>query len=254
MAMLVADTAIDYCNQKVIGEDVAGVVVKTGSLVTRVKKGDRVLGYSIALGTNEPAHAGFQSHSVMPELTVAPIPASLSFEQAAVVPLGLSTAAAALYGKDFLKLPYPKLSSAAADSTVKKSILVWGGSSSVGGNTIQLAVASGIQVYTTCSRRNFDYVKALGASQVFDYSDETSVVNQLVDAMFGTKLLGAVDTIGDEKTLKASASVIDKLGGGMVVGVLPGGEKVDVGKNVTIKTCKPLSTHNSLNAPFQAGV
>ncbi len=47
-------------------------------------------------------------------------------------------------------------------------------STSVGSNAIQLAVAAGYEVITTSSPRNFDYVKKLGASQVFDYNSKTS--------------------------------------------------------------------------------
>jgi NADPH:quinone reductase-like Zn-dependent oxidoreductase len=49
-----------------------------------------------------------------------------------------------------------------------KRVFVWGGASSVGGNAIQSARAAGLEVLTTASGRNFEYVKKLGASVVFD--------------------------------------------------------------------------------------
>ncbi|KAK5497314.1 hypothetical protein LTR43_008240 [Exophiala xenobiotica] len=52
---------------------------------------------------------------------------------------------------------------------------IWGGSTSVGCNAIQLAVAAGYEVITTCSPRNFDYVKKLGAIEAFDYNSKKAV-------------------------------------------------------------------------------
>jgi NADPH:quinone reductase-like Zn-dependent oxidoreductase len=219
---------------QILGEDVAGIVAQVGSSVTKVKKGDRVLGHCISLTTGNNAHAGFQNYSILPEITVSPIPDSLSFEQAAVVPLGLSTAAAALYQKGFLNLPYPKTGSTKSSG---KSILIWGGSSSVGGNAIQLAVASGVQVVATCSKRNFDYVKGLGATHVFDYNSD-SVIDEIVEALQGTKFAGVFDSISEENTWKACGAVAEKLGGGIVAGTLGAPKGINLGKGVSAKDGK----------------
>lgn len=141
----------------------------------------------------------------------------------------MSTAAAALYQKNYLKLPYPKPGSRESTGS---SVLVWGASSSVGGNAVQLAVASGVRVVATCSERNFDYVKGLGATHVVDYNS-ASVVDEIVEAFQGTKFAGALDSIGDEKTYRACAAVAVKLGGGIVAGTLPPPENADLGKGVT---------------------
>lgn len=85
-----------------------------------------------------------------------------------VLPLGISTAAAGLFQKDFLNLPFPKEDAEKLDRTV----VIWGGSSSVGSCAIQLAVAAGAEVVTTASPTNFEYVRKLGAGSVFDYHDE----------------------------------------------------------------------------------
>lgn len=52
-------------------------------------------------------------------------------------------------------------------------LLIYGGSTATGSLAIQFAKLSGCQVITTCSPRNFDYVKSLGAEAVFDYSSPT---------------------------------------------------------------------------------
>ena len=68
--------------------------------------------------------------------------------------------------------------------------MVWGGSTSVGCNAIQLAVAAGYGVITTCSPRNFEKMARLGARAAFDYNSPT-VVADIVAALRGHRLAGA---------------------------------------------------------------
>ncbi|KAK9363578.1 hypothetical protein V1504DRAFT_437721 [Lipomyces starkeyi] len=89
------------------------------------------------------------------------IPDSLSFNDASVFPLCIATAAHGLFSKDYLGMPFPKVNS----TSTGKSVFIWGGSSGVGSNAIQLCKAAGFEVITTCSARNFDYVKSLGADK-----------------------------------------------------------------------------------------
>lgn len=156
------------------GTDVAGTVVELGSQVTKYKLGDRVLG--LATGFT-PREGAFQTYTVLRSNVSTHIPDNLSFRDATVLPLGLCTAASGLYQKDFLALEYPK----AKPVSTGKTLLVWAGASSVGTNAIQLAVASGYEVFTTASPKNWDYCKAAGASRVFDYRSDT-VVQDLIAA------------------------------------------------------------------------
>lgn len=169
--------------------DVSGEVVEVGPGVTRFKVGDRVVGY--ANGTdqkyNSPAHGGFQVYTVLLVNAASQIPHTLSYESAVVLPLGLSTAASGLFQKDQLGLQLPS----ASPKPTGKTLLVWGGSTSVGSNAIQLAVAAGYEVITTCSPKNFGYVKKLGASEAFDYNSKT-VVNDLIHAFRGKSSAGAL--------------------------------------------------------------
>jgi len=176
-------------SRTVAGTDLAGEVVEVGPEVTRFRVGDRVL--ALAVGTeksrNAPAEGAFQQYAVVLDHLTSPIPDGLSYEQAAVLPLGLSTAASGLFQKDQLALAYPS----ASPEPTGQTLLVWGGATSVGSNAIQLAVAAGYEVVTTASPRNFDYVKALGASQAFDYRSKT-VVPDLIAALRGKTLAGAL--------------------------------------------------------------
>lgn len=61
----------------------------------------------------------------------------------------------------------------------------------MGSNAIQLATAAGYEVFTTASPRHFDYVRSLGAAQVFDYRSPT-VVPDLIAACRGKTLAGAL--------------------------------------------------------------
>lgn len=173
----------------ILGSDVAGEVVEVGKAVSRFNVGDRVLGQ--ALGTskerNSPAGGAFQTYTVLVDHMTAPIPDVLSYEAAAVLPLGISTAACGLFQKDHLALQYPS----ARPQPTGKTLLIWGGSTSVGSNAIQLAVAAGYDVVTTASPRNFDYVRKLGACEVFDYSAKT-VVRDIVKALNGKTIAGAL--------------------------------------------------------------
>ena len=173
----------------VLGCDVAGEVVEVGSPSSRFKPGDRVLG--LAIGTDEkrnnPAEGAFQNYVVLLEHMAAPIPDTLSFESACVVPLGISTAACGLFQQDQLALQLPSTN----PKPTGKTVLIWGGSTSVGCNAIQLAVAAGYDVVTTCSPKNFELVKRLGAKQAFDYNS-TTVVQDLISALNKTPIAGAL--------------------------------------------------------------
>jgi NADPH:quinone reductase-like Zn-dependent oxidoreductase len=135
----------------ILGYDVAGEVVEVGKDVTRFQVRDRVVGFAVGTDgkVNDPAEGAFQEYVVLrPDLT-SPIPSSLSYEAASVIPLGLSTAAAGLFQKDTLALHLPSLSPKPTGQT----LIVWGGSTSVGCNAIQLGVAAGHEVFTTYSAR-----------------------------------------------------------------------------------------------------
>ena len=183
----------------VLGEDLAGEVVEVGKGVTRFRAGDRVLGHALAMDpkVNRSAEGAFQEYSVVQANMASPIPASLSYENACVLPLCLSTAACGLFQKDYLALDYPT-TSPRDPKTQGKTLLVWGGSSAVGSNTIQLAAAAGYDVITTASPKNFGYVKGLGAREAFDYRSKT-VVRDIIATLRTKETVGAV-AVGNSST------------------------------------------------------
>ncbi|KQS08899.1 hypothetical protein ASG04_08230 [Curtobacterium sp. Leaf183] len=177
----------------VLGSDVAGEVVAVGSGVTRFAVGDRVFG--LATGTDrgrDPRHEGaFQQYTALLERLTAPTPDGMSDEQAVVVPLGASTAACALFQPRHLGLSMPGGAAHVDAARGSGVVLVWGGSTSVGMNAVQLARAAGYDVVSTASPRNADAVRALGADVVVDHHDPDAVA-QLVQGIAGRRVLGAV--------------------------------------------------------------
>lgn len=149
----------------VFGEDVAGEVVEVGPGVTTLKVGDRVTGVT---------YTAFQEYIAIEEYFVVPIPASLPYEEAAVLPLAATVAATGLFGKEYLNLQLPSIGGA---KPTGETVLIWGASTSVGCNAVQLAAAAGYEVIATASPKNFEQAKKLGASQVFDYSRSYTVLN-----------------------------------------------------------------------------
>ncbi|KAJ5768162.1 hypothetical protein N7533_000745 [Penicillium manginii] len=191
----------------ILGEDAAGIVEDIGPGVTRYRKGQRVIAHCNSLMTQDPANAAFQLYTVVTEALVAELPDGLTFEEGSVLPLATSTACAGLYRKDYLGLPLPVVGGAKATG---QTILIWGGASSVGATSIQLAVASGLTVLTTASAANHDFVKSLGAHAVFDYRS-SNVVQDIVNALANTKFVGVYDAISEDVSFKAISTILDGL-------------------------------------------
>ncbi|KAE9380901.1 GroES-like protein [Stipitochalara longipes BDJ] len=213
----------------VLGTDIAGEVHEVGSNVTKFKKGDRVLAHVISLLSNKPQDGGFQLYAAAPTFSTAIIPSNISYVEATVLPLAVDTAAVGLYDsreKGFIGLSYPSLN----PTSVGKTILVWGGSSSVGALAIQLAVASGAKVIAVASSHNHELVKGLGAIEAIDYN-KSSVVEDVVKAIqsVGGDFQGIYDAISSQNSYEYVLPIAEKLGGANVITTLPPPEIVSAG-------------------------
>jgi NADPH:quinone reductase-like Zn-dependent oxidoreductase len=173
----------------VIGSDAAGEIVEVGAAVTRLNVGDRVVGHAVGpeKSRNSAAEGAFQNYVVLMDHMVSSIPDSLSFEQASVLPLALSTASCGLFQQDQLGLALPT----AHPPERRETVLVWGGSTSVGINAIQLVRNAGYRVVATSSPRHFDYLRSLGADSVVDRTSKTAV-DELVAAIGDSPLAGVL--------------------------------------------------------------
>jgi NADPH:quinone reductase-like Zn-dependent oxidoreductase len=129
------------------GLDLAGTVVAVGSAVSRFSPGEEVF------GTGE---GSFAEYAVAPEDQLARKPDSLSFEQAAVVPVSGLTA---LHGLIDVGHVQPG-----------QQVLIIGASGGVGSYAVQLAKALGAEVTGVSSTAKTDLVRSLGADHVIDYT------------------------------------------------------------------------------------
>ncbi|KAH8702484.1 putative alcohol dehydrogenase [Talaromyces proteolyticus] len=152
----------------VIGVDYAGVVEDIGPNVSKpFQKGDKVAGFVHGCNASNLEDGAFAEYIVAKANLSIKIPDSLTFEQAATLGCGVTTVGQGLYEKDYglgLALPSKPIKE-------PEVLLVYGGSTATGTLGIQFAKASGYSVITTCSTKNFDLVKKLGAVEAFDYKD-----------------------------------------------------------------------------------
>ncbi|RMZ89751.1 hypothetical protein DV736_g3003, partial [Chaetothyriales sp. CBS 134916] len=189
----------------IIGCDYAGTVVQVGEGVTKsFSPGDRVTGCGHGSNQSQPWSGVFASYALVKGDLAMKIPSSLTFEQAATFPLGVSTVGQGLYQKALkLRLPYSSSNGPEGKNEAEAEwVLIYGGSSATGSLGIQFAKASGYRVVTTSSPRNFDFVlKDRGADAVFDYNDPAC--GQKINQLTGNKLRLAWDTI----SLPASAAI-----------------------------------------------
>ncbi|KAI0247524.1 zinc-binding oxidoreductase ToxD [Lactifluus subvellereus] len=193
----------------IVGCDFAGTVEELGP---DVPEGVRTVGERIA-GVIVSANGTFSEYLVADaELGTVPIPDSWSFEEAAQLGVAPLTALQCLH--ESLGLPSPF----ETRSGPRRSVLIWGGASSVGQYAIQFAKLGGFHVITTASPKNFDLVRGLGADEVFDYRDENVV--EKIRAATGNALDIAVDTVSEGNTPgQVTGAIGDK--GGKVATILP---------------------------------
>jgi NADPH:quinone reductase-like Zn-dependent oxidoreductase len=136
---------------KILGVDIAGQVEAVGSDVTRFKPGDEVYANLLDHG-----FGGFAEYVSAPVDAMSLKPASLSFEEAAAVPMAAVTALQGLRHHGELK-PTQK-------------VLINGATGGVGSFAVQLAKASGVEVTAVTSTRNLELVRSLGADHLVDYT------------------------------------------------------------------------------------
>jgi NADPH:quinone reductase-like Zn-dependent oxidoreductase len=132
---------------KIRGRDFAGVVEATGPGVTRFQPGDRVYG---------EADGAFADYVRVADTQVEAMPANLTFEQAAAVPLAGRTALTGLRDAGRLQKG--------------QRVLINGASGGVGTFAVQIAKALGGEVTAVCRTGNIDLVTRLGADHVVDYT------------------------------------------------------------------------------------
>jgi NADPH:quinone reductase-like Zn-dependent oxidoreductase len=219
----------------ILGTDIAGIVLAAGADVpeTAPREGQKVLALTDAFfAGGAPDRGAFQKKVVVPYQSVAAMAPWLSFDEACKIPLGLLTA---WNGLRALGLS----ARARCPAGERRAVLIWGASSSVGSNAVQIANGLGYRVFATAGHHNAMYVGSLAQPKephprVFDYKDD-GVVEKIVEAMKadGVRLEGILDAVGalDECSRVATgmdAAVTTKLASAAWVGEGVGKQGLDV--------------------------
>ena len=166
---------------RVAGIDAAGVVEAAGANVRGLRNGDEVLGF---------CRGAFAEYACAAADMVVPKPASLTFEQAAAVPIAATTALRGIRDVGAV--------------TAGQRVLVNGAGGGVGTYAVQIAAALGAEVTGVCSTRNVGLVRSIGAAHVVDYTTEDftdgrthyDVILDNVSSLPLTRLRGALTPKG----------------------------------------------------------
>ena len=178
----VSINAADYRSMKlgsipksrIFGADIAGQIEAVGKNTSIFRPGDAVLADLASFG-----FGGFAEYVAVAEKALTPKPESISFEEAAALPMAAVTALQALRDRGNIQ--------------VGQRALIYGAGGGVGTFAVQLARHFGAQVSAVCGTRNIDLVKSLGAAEVSDYSKEDALKHgqrfDLILAVNGSRAL-----------------------------------------------------------------
>ena len=214
------------------GLDVAGTVIEVGKAVTRWKPGDRVCALV--------ASGGYAEYCKAPDGQCLPVPASLSFPEAASLPETFFTVWSNVFDRGSLQ--------------PGESLLVHGGSSGIGVAAIQMAKALGSTVYTTAgSDDKCSFCEQLGANKAINYKTADfkegikaltngAGVNVILDMIGGDYMPGNIDSLAIEGRL-------------VMINAMDGREvQLDLGKVMAKRLIITGSMLRSRNTAFKAAI
>jgi NADPH:quinone reductase-like Zn-dependent oxidoreductase len=172
---------------RVRGMDLAGRVEAVGEQVTRFRPGDAVFGW---------ADGSYAEYASVPEDHLAPMPASIGFEQAAAVPISGFAALQAVRDE--------------GEVQPGQKVLVIGAAGGVGSFAVQLAKAFGAEVTGVAGTAQLDLVRSIGADDVIDYTRE--------DVTDGTRHWDAILDTAGHRSLSRLRRALSRRGTLVIVG------------------------------------
>jgi NADPH:quinone reductase-like Zn-dependent oxidoreductase len=181
VARLMGEVGLRRPKARVAGVDAAGVVEAVGANVRGLRNGDEVLGF---------CRGAFAEYALAAADMVVAKPASVTFEQAAAIPIAATTALRGIRDVGGVK--------------AGRQVLVNGASGGVGTYAVQIAAALGAEVTGVCSTHNVELVRSIGAAHVVDYTREDfadgrtkyDVILDNVSSLPLTRLRGALTPKG----------------------------------------------------------
>jgi NADPH:quinone reductase-like Zn-dependent oxidoreductase len=194
-----------------LGHDFAGVVAAVGAGVTRFHIGDEVLG-----GTGLKAAGAFAEMVVAEEKSVASKPASLSWEEAAVLPVVGLTAYQAMAGT--------------GDLRAGRAVFIHGCLGGVGRSAAQIALAHGASVAGSCRDTAMQEARELGIDPVVGFDVDAGAFPRRFDVVFDTA--GTLPIATAKALLKPGGRIIDinPTPAGFLRSALPGPYRVLMGR------------------------
>ena len=204
---------IDY--PAILGSAFGGTIEAVGSLVTNFQISDRVV-VSKAFAVKGNQYGAFQRYVVVGDIMVSKIPVGMDLAVPASLMMNLTSVVGLFSGR--LGLDRPRLDeSEPAKQSMK--ILVYGGSSSFGGLSIQYLSQAGYTVTTTSSPKHHEFVTKLGGANILDHTIEPGdlIKSFVADGPYDI----VVDTISLPNTIAITANMLAAQGGGKLYATQP---------------------------------
>ncbi|HVN70193.1 MAG TPA: NADP-dependent oxidoreductase [Candidatus Binatia bacterium] len=175
------------------GSDIAGIVEEVADGASLLRRGDAIFGV-----TNPSFTGGYAQYATASLDSIAPKPSTLSFVEAASVPVVAVTAWQMLFDR--------------AQVSRGQTVLVYGAAGNVGAYAVQLAAWAGARVFAVAAHRDGSYLRSLGAAEVIDFRTEC-----VEDRVSGADVV--IDTVGGDSQRRAFGVV--KPAGILVSSVVP---------------------------------
>ena len=192
----------------ILGFDVAGVVEEVGNSVTSFQVGDSIYAFLDSL----PGGA-YAEYAAVSERAACLLPNTMSYEQAAAVPLAALTALQALRDSGEIQ--------------PGQQVLINGASGGVGSFAVQIAKALETEVTAVCSTKNVELVETLGADYVIDYTQkdftqDTKQYDIILDAVAKESFSRCQNILKPNGIYVTTLPALDTLVQGLLTFLVPG--------------------------------